>query len=102
MNILILGSGGREHAFAWKLAQSPRAEQIYIAPGNAGTALTGTNVPINPTNFASIKMFVIEKEIDLVVVGPEIPLVNGIRDFLYRIRFCMMCRLSVLTAKGRS
>ncbi len=81
MNILILGSGGREHALAWKLAQSPKAEQIYIAPGNAGTALTGTNVPINPTDFKVMKMFVIEKEIDMVVVGPEVPLVNGIRDF---------------------
>ncbi len=81
MNILILGSGGREHALAWKLAQSPKAEQIYIAPGNAGTALTGTNVPINPTDFEAMKMFVIEKEIDMIVVGPEIPLVKGIRDF---------------------
>ncbi len=81
MNILILGSGGREHAFAWKLAQSPKAKQIYIAPGNAGTALTGINVPINPTDFEAMKMFVIEKEIDMVVVGPEVPLVNGIYDF---------------------
>ncbi len=81
MNILILGSGGREHALAWKLAQSPKADQIYIAPGNAGTALTGTNVPINPTDFEAMKMFVIEKEIDMVVVGPEVPLVNGIYDF---------------------
>ncbi len=84
MNILILGSGGREHALTWKLAQSPKAEQIYIAPGNAGTALTGTNVPINPTDFESMKMFVVEKEIDMVVVGPEIPLVNGIRDFFLK------------------
>ncbi len=81
MNILILGSGGREHAFAWKLAQSPKAGQIFIAPGNAGTALTGINVPINPTDFESIKMFVIEKEIGMVVVGPEVPLVSGVRDF---------------------
>ena len=81
MNILILGSGGREHALAWKLAQSPKAEQIYIAPGNAGTALTGINVPINPTDFEEMKMFIIEKEVDMVVVGPEVPLVNGIRDF---------------------
>jgi len=81
MNILILGSGGREHALAWKLAQSPKAKQIYIAPGNAGTALTGINVPINPTDFEAMKMFVIEKEIDMVVVGPEVPLVNGIYDF---------------------
>ncbi len=81
MNILILGSGGREHAFAWKLAQSPKAGQIFIAPGNAGTTLTGINVPINPTDFESIKMFVIEKEIGMVVVGPEVPLVSGVRDF---------------------
>jgi len=81
MNILILGSGGREHALAWKLAQSPKAEQIYIAPGNAGTALTGINVPINPGDFEEMKMFIIEKEVDMVVVGPEVPLVNGIRDF---------------------
>ena len=81
MNILILGSGGREHALAWKLAQSPKAEQIYIAPGNAGTVLTGINVPIDPVDFASVKTFVIEKEVDMVIVGPEVPLVNGIRDF---------------------
>ncbi|UBM61585.1 phosphoribosylamine--glycine ligase [Candidatus Sulfidibacterium hydrothermale] len=81
MNILILGSGGREHALAWKLAQSPEAKQIFIAPGNAGTALTGTNVPINPTDFEALKTFVIEKEVEMVVVGPEIPLINGISDF---------------------
>jgi len=81
MNILILGSGGREHALAWKLAQSPKAEQIYIAPGNAGTVLTGINVPIDPVDFDSVKTFVIEEEVDMVIVGPEVPLVNGIRDF---------------------
>ncbi len=81
MNILILGSGGREHAFAWKLAQSPKAGQIYIAPGNAGTALAGINVPVDPADFEAMKTFVIEKEIDMVVVGPEVPLVNGISDF---------------------
>mgnify|MGYP000399784373 CR=1 FL=1 len=81
MNILILGSGGREHALAWKLAQSPKAGQIYIAPGNAGTVLTGINVPIDPVDFESVKTFVIEKEVDMVIVGPEVPLVNGIRDF---------------------
>lgn len=81
MNILILGSGGREHALAWKLAQSPKAEQIYIAPGNAGTVLTGINVPIDPVDFESVKTFVIEKEVGMVIVGPEVPLVNGIRDF---------------------
>jgi phosphoribosylamine--glycine ligase len=84
MNMLILGSGGREHAFAWKLAQSPKAGQIYIAPGNAGTSITGINVPIHPTDFDAIKMFVIEKEIDMVVVGPEVPLVKGIHDFFLK------------------
>jgi phosphoribosylamine--glycine ligase len=81
MNILILGSGGREHALAWKLAQSPKTDRIYIAPGNAGTALTGQNVPISPTDFDSLKTFVIEKEVDMVVVGPEVPLVEGVSDF---------------------
>ncbi len=84
MNILILGSGGREHALAWKLAQSPKAGQIYIAPGNAGTALVGINVPVSPTDFEAIKMFIIEKEIEMVIVGPETPLVNGIRDFFLK------------------
>jgi len=70
MNILILGSGGREHAMAWKIAQSPNTSKIYIGPGNAGTALVGTNTPIDTTDFDSIKTFVIEKEIDMVVVGP--------------------------------
>ncbi len=81
MNILILGSGGREHAMAWKIAQSPNTSKIYIGPGNAGTALVGTNTPIDTTDFDSIKTFVIEKEIDMVVVGPEVPLVEGIHDF---------------------
>ena len=81
MNILILGSGGREHAFAWKLAQSPSCENLYIAPGNAGTALEGMNVPIQPTDFEEIKDFVLSEEIEMVVVGPEIPLVEGIYDF---------------------
>ncbi|MEM9990362.1 MAG: phosphoribosylamine--glycine ligase [Bacteroidota bacterium] len=81
MNILILGSGGREHAFAWKVAQSPRCENLYIAPGNAGTALEGMNVPISPTDFEAIKDFVLSEEIQMVVVGPELPLVEGIYDF---------------------
>lgn len=81
MNILILGSGGREHTLAWKLAQSAFLKKLYIAPGNAGTALNGTNVALNPNDFESIKSFVIEKEINLVVVGPEEPLVNGIYDY---------------------
>lgn len=81
MNVLILGSGGREHAFAWKIAQSKRLENLYIAPGNAGTALCGTNVNIQVNDFEGIKKLVWEKGIDLVLVGPEDPLVNGIHDF---------------------
>lgn len=86
MNILILGSGGREHALAWKVAQSPKTENLYIGPGNAGTALVGINAPIDVTDFESIKTFVVEKEIDMVVVGPEVPLVMGIRDFFMKDR----------------
>lgn len=81
MNLLILGSGGREHALAWKLSQSDKIENIYIAPGNAGTATVGTNIPVESSDFDEIKMWVVEKEIDMVVVGPEIPLVQGIVDF---------------------
>jgi phosphoribosylamine---glycine ligase len=81
MNVLILGSGGREHTFAWKIAQSKQLENLYIAPGNAGTAHCGTNVEIAVNDFESIKRFVWEKGIDMVVVGPEDPLVNGIHDF---------------------
>lgn len=81
MNILILGSGGREHALAWKMAESEKAKQIFIAPGNAGTKAVGTNIPVDVNNFEGIKMAVIENDIDLVVVGPEVPLVNGIHDY---------------------
>lgn len=81
MNVLILGSGGREHAFAWKLAQSKQLENLYIAPGNAGTSQCGTNVNISISDFEAIKNLVWEKSIDLVLVGPEDPLVNGIHDY---------------------
>ena len=81
VNILLLGSGGREHAFAWKIAQSKRLARLYIAPGNAGTAACGTNVDINPANFAVVKQFVLTNNINMVVVGPEDPLVKGISDF---------------------
>ncbi|MDF2453031.1 MAG: phosphoribosylamine--glycine ligase, partial [Bacteroidota bacterium] len=81
MNVLILGSGGREHAFAWKLAQSKQLENLYIAPGNAGTAQCGTNVPISATDFDAIKNLVWEKNIELVLVGPEDPLVKGVHDY---------------------
>ncbi len=81
MNVLILGSGGREHAFAWKLSKSNELNNLYIAPGNAGTAHCGTNVNIALTDFEAIKNLVWEKDINLVLVGPEDPLVNGIHDF---------------------
>jgi len=81
MTILILGSGGREHTFAWKISQSPICKNLYVAPGNSGTAEIATNVPIGVTDFQSIKTLVLEKEIDMVVVGPEDPLVQGVHDF---------------------
>ncbi len=81
MNILILGSGGREHAFAWKLSQSPECTHLYIVPGNAGTSSYGTNIKISPTDFISIKQIVLQHDITMVVVGPEDPLVKGIHDF---------------------
>jgi phosphoribosylamine---glycine ligase len=80
MNILLLGSGGREHAIAWKLVQSPKLNKLYIAPGNPGTASIGENLSIDLLDFESIKNAVIEKEINLVIVGPEEPLVKGIHD----------------------
>lgn len=80
MNLLLLGSGGREHALAWKIAQSPKIDKLFIAPGNAGTALAGTNIPISATDFLSLKAFVLENKIDMVVVGPEDPLVKGVYD----------------------
>ena len=81
MNILIIGSGGREHAFAWKISQSPKADQLFIAPGNAGTAECGTNLDINVLDFKAVGKAVIENKIDMVLVGPEIPLVEGIHDY---------------------
>ncbi|MDR1742522.1 MAG: phosphoribosylamine--glycine ligase [Dysgonamonadaceae bacterium] len=81
MNVLLLGSGGREHALAWKLKQSKKLNNLYIAPGNAGTALTGTNLPIAATDFPALKRFALDNRIDLIVVGPEDPLVQGIYDF---------------------
>lgn len=82
MKILLLGNGGREHALAWKIAQSHKVEHLFIAPGNAGTATVGTNVAISANDFEQIKAFVAEQQIDMVVVGPEDPLVNGIYDEL--------------------
>jgi phosphoribosylamine--glycine ligase len=81
MNILLLGSGGREHALAWKMAQSPRLKQLFIAPGNPGTFTVGTNLNIAADNFEEIKRAVLTHHIDMVVVGPEDPLVKGVADF---------------------
>lgn len=81
MNVLILGSGGREHAFASAITQSPKLTQLYVAPGNAGTATIATNLNLSVTDFEAIKKTVLEKEITMVVVGPEAPLVEGIFDF---------------------
>ena len=80
MKILLLGSGGREHALAWKIAQSPKTDKLYIAPGNAGTSNVGENVDIKADDFEALKAFAVEKGIDMVVVGPEDPLVKGIYD----------------------
>ena len=81
MNILLLGSGGREHALAWKIAQSKKVNRLYIAPGNAGTSNVGQNVPLKADDFNGIKQFVLDNGIDMVVVGPEDPLVKGVYDF---------------------
>ena len=83
MNILLLGSGGREHALAWKIAQSPRVDKLYIAPGNAGTAQVGENVDIKATVFDALKDFALKHDISMIVVGPEDPLVKGIYDYFH-------------------
>jgi len=81
MNVLLLGSGGREHAMAWRIRKSSYLNNLYIAPGNAGTALLGTNVPIEVTDFEAMKHFSLDNDIDMIVVGPEDPLVKGVYDF---------------------
>jgi len=81
MRVLLLGSGGREHALAWKISQSSILDQLFIAPGNAGTRQFGKNIPLSPIDFIAVKNFVLENNIDMVVVGPEEPLVLGIYDF---------------------
>ena len=82
MKILLLGSGGREHALAWKIVQSNKCDKLFIAPGNAGTSNVGENVAIKSDDFEAIKQFCVDKNIDMVVVGPEDPLVKGIYDDL--------------------
>jgi phosphoribosylamine--glycine ligase len=86
MNILLLGSGGREHAMAWKIRKSPRLQKLYIAPGNAGTALVGTNIELSLDDFRGIGQFALDNQIDMVVVGPEDPLVKGIVDYFNQDR----------------
>ncbi|SFE90362.1 phosphoribosylamine--glycine ligase [Sunxiuqinia elliptica] len=81
LNILLVGSGGREHAMAWKIKQSAKVNQLYIAPGNAGTADLGENIAVGVSDFEGLKKVVLEKAIDLVVVGPEVPLVEGLHDY---------------------
>lgn len=81
MNILLVGSGGREHAMAWKIKQSKKVNQLFIAPGNAGTAEVGENIPVGVSDFEGLKKVVLDKAVDLVVVGPEVPLVEGLHDF---------------------
>ena len=81
MTILLLGSGGREHALAWKMLQSSKCSKLFVAPGNAGTAAIAVNVALNPNDFQAVKTFVLDEKVDMVVVGPEDPLVLGIYDF---------------------
>ncbi|HMP98707.1 MAG TPA: phosphoribosylamine--glycine ligase [Cyclobacteriaceae bacterium] len=81
MNILIIGSGGREHAFAWKIKQSQHCKNLYVAPGNAGTASIASNIEISPTDFEKLGQFCLTEKIELIIVGPEAPLVEGIRDY---------------------
>ncbi len=83
MNILLLGSGGREHAFAWKIIQSPECSRLFVAPGNAGTAEIAQNIPLSATDFPGIFQFVLDHSVEMVVVGPEEPLVKGLVDFLH-------------------
>ncbi len=100
MNILLLGSGGREHALAWKMKQSPLVNRLYIAPGNAGTALEGRNLDVRPDDFEGLKKGVLDYDIDMLVVGPEDPLVKGVADFF--LNDPDLSRVSVIgpTARG--
>ena len=81
MKVLLLGSGGREHALAWKIKESERLTKLYVAPGNAGTEEVAENVDLKVTDFEALAAFVKEKDIDMLVVGPEDPLVEGVRDY---------------------
>ena len=82
MNILILGSGGREHTLAWKILQSPRCKKLFISPGNGGTEKIATNLKIDINDFKAVKEIIINNKIEMIVIGPEEPLVNGLADYL--------------------
>jgi len=99
MNVLLLGSVGREHAMAWKLRKSSYLNKLYIAPGNAGTALLGQNVPIGVNDFEAMKRFTLDNDIDMVVVGPEDPLVNGVYDFFHKDED--ICHIAVIGPSQR-
>ena len=99
MNVLILGSGGREHALAWKVSQSSSCNKLFIAPGNAGTSEVGQNIEINVTDFKKIKKFVIQEDVEMVIVGPEDPLVLGIFDFFKMIQKLIISLLLGLQSK---
>src|SRR5687768_11719105 len=81
MNILVIGNGGREHALAWKISQSPLCDRLFVAPGNTGTASVAENVEIGSSNFYQLGQFCQQNNVELMVVGPEAPLVEGIRDY---------------------
>jgi phosphoribosylamine---glycine ligase len=101
MNILLLGSGGREHAMAWKLSQSKKLSKLFIAPGNAGTSKHGENVSLSPLDFKSVGQFCLDNQIAMLIVGPEEPLVKGIRDYFENaIRVSVIFRLLDRTQKG--
>ena len=105
MRILLLGSGGREHALAWKIAQSAKCSKLFIAPGNAGTGAVGENVAIGVNDFDKLKDFVVEEKVDMVVVGPEDPLVNGVYDCFRKtsaqlIFLLLVLQKLVLCSKG--
>jgi phosphoribosylamine---glycine ligase len=100
MNILVLGSGGREHTFAWKIAQSSRCSKLYVAPGNAGTDEIAENVALDILDFKAVSDFVLEKEVDMVIVGPEAPLVAGIVDYFKADKKLKKVRIVGPSAKG--
>ncbi|WP_294082072.1 phosphoribosylamine--glycine ligase [Proteiniphilum sp. UBA5384] len=99
MNVLLLGSGGREHALAWGIRKSRYLNNLYIAPGNAGTAAVGTNVPVGVADFGAIKQFSLDHDIDMVVVGPEVPLVEGIYDYFHEDED--ICHIAVIGPSGK-